>query len=201
MRHTRLLLRVQHPLTVNPPLEIRLRALTQLIILQGHLPYKLKVLLKLLAVLGIVIIELHPRHARVGGGTDTETAHPATINIERAVRKKIQEQAVVGFALVGDVLAEAAEVVDGVEGGRVDDAEGAVGVLAVQALLVAIHHGLPVEAARVAEAAFVREGGEVDPGEQRFDVGEEVVERNRIFGERGEEEPRGCQVVGDFAVV
>lgn len=48
-----------------------------------------------------------------------------------------------------------------VESGWIYDAEAAVGVLAVQTLLVAIDHGFPVEATRVLYRAPVRKAAEV----------------------------------------
>ena len=52
-------------------------------------------------------------------------------------------------------------VEDFVEVGRVFDAEGAMRVLAMETLLVAIHHGFPVEFAWVLQRATVGKTAEI----------------------------------------
>ena len=61
------------------------------------------------------LTEFHPRDTRLVGGTDTEAAHAAVVEIERAVREQVQEEAVVlGSVGIGDVLAEVAVAGDAV---------------------------------------------------------------------------------------
>ena len=59
-----------------------------------------------------------------------------------------------------------AVVVHLVESRRVLDAERPVRVLAVQAFLVSVHHGLPVEVAGVLDRPAMRQAPEVVAGQQ-----------------------------------
>jgi hypothetical protein len=136
----------------------------------SDLPHKTEILLKALdaplsLTIIIIIIKLHPRLTDLLTGTDAETGHAPTVQVQRAHGEEIQKQAVVGFFGVGDVSGVGGVVVDFVEGGWVFDAEGAVGVLAVEAFLVAVDHGFPVEAAGVGDGAAVGEAAEVVVGE------------------------------------
>ena len=160
----RLLARIQHPLRINPSLQIPLRALTQLKVLDRHLPHKAIVLLKSLPLLHIKIIELHPRRARlpVRRGTHPELRHPAPVDIQRAVGEEEQEEPVVRLVRVREVLRPVVVVDDVVAVRRVEGREGGVRVGAVQTFLVAVDHGFPAEVAWVFEGAAVGPRGEVD---------------------------------------
>lgn len=163
-QHATLLCLIQDTLRVNASLQVTLRDNTQIKVLGGHLAHKLEVLLKALdAALAVVVVvvELHAGVADLFAGTDAEAAHAAAVQVDRADGVKVQEQAVVGVGRVGDVPAVGLVVVHLVEGGRVFDAEGPVRVLTVQALLVPVDHGLPVEAPGVFDRAPVREPAEV----------------------------------------
>lgn len=76
-----------------------------------------------------------------------------------------------------------------------------MGVLAVQALLVAVDHGLPVEVALVLQAAAVRAGGEIHTIQLLFETWEEVFEAGRLGGDGGEQEAGGGGVRFEFFAV
>ena len=61
-------------------------------------------------------------------------------------------------------------------------------VLAVEAFLVAVDHGFPVEVARVVYAAAIRACGEVHCGEDGFEAREEFFEGWCEGGDCGEDE-------------
>ena len=79
----------------------------------------------------MVVVELHPRHARLLGRTHAETAHAATIEVQGTDREEEEEKAVVGLCRVGDMARVVAVIVDFVKGGWVEDREGSMCVLAV----------------------------------------------------------------------
>lgn len=56
----------------------------------------------------------------------------------------------------------------------------------MEAFLIPIYHGLPVEATFVADAAAIWKLCEVDLCEERFEVWEEVMEAWRFVGDGGE---------------
>lgn len=87
----------------------------------------------------MVIIKLHPTHSRVRARQSAERRHTTSIHIERADGEKIEEQSIRGLGRVGDVLGECGMVGDGVEGGRVEFGKSRVGILAMEAFLVAIN--------------------------------------------------------------
>lgn len=165
-QNTTLLDLIQDALRIDASLEILLRDLAQLEILERDLPHELVVVLEALdTALSIVeiIVKLHAGLADAVAGTDAEAAHAAAVQVQRAHGEEVQKQAVVGLGRVRDVPAVRAVVVHLVEGRRVLDAEGPVRVLAVQALLVPVHHGLPVEPPGVFDRAPVRQPAEVVP--------------------------------------
>ena len=150
------------------------------------------------------VVELHPRHPGICGGTHAERAHAAGVQVQRARGEEEEEEAVVGAAArgvgrVGDEVARVGGVVaHDVRVRRVQLGEGAVRVLAVQALLVAVDHGLPVEAPRVGEGAPVREAREVvlvQEGDEGWGV--EGCEGGCGGGEGSEEEACFGEVVGE----
>ena len=181
MQHTTLLLLVQHTLRlpsvykltlwdgkttylrVHTTFKVPLRRLTQLKILQRHPPHKRIVLIEpvhpTFAVI-VVVIKLHPRLPGIHR-TDSETAHATTIQVERAYGEKEQKEAVIRLLRVRDMPAVCVVGVHFVEGGWVLDAEGAMGVLAVETLLVAVDHGFPVEATGIFDFFAVGESAEV----------------------------------------
>lgn len=200
-QNTTLLLLIQHPLGVDASLQITLCDLTQLVIFEGHLSHKLEVVFEAfhppsLATVVEVIIKLHPGLSDFVAGTDSETTHAAAVQVQSTDGVKEQKQAVVRLGRVGNVSTVGAVVVHLVEGGRVLDAEAAVGVLAVQALLVPVDHGLPVEAARVLDGATVRETAEVVAGQQVQERRGEPLRKGWCRGvDGGEEEAGWCEVM------
>lgn len=136
---TSFLLRVQNTLAIYAFLQIRLRRLTQLIVLHRDFSHELEVLFKLVAVLLVVVVKLHPRDTWLGSRADTERGHPSVVKIQRADWEEIQEKPVRRLVRVGDMLRVVAVVVYRVECWWIEDRERPVRVLAVQALLITIH--------------------------------------------------------------
>lgn len=83
---------------------------------------------------------------------------------------------------IRDVLAKILVIVYRVEGWWVIQAERWMGVLTVETLLVAIDHCFPIEAAFVLDAASVRQFGEIDRVDERFQLWEKSIERRRFIG-------------------
>jgi hypothetical protein len=189
---------VQNALHIDASLQIALRNLAQLKVLHRHLAHKLEIILKLLPLTLMVVIEFHPRDTGLAGWTHAEAAHASAVEIQCAVGEEVQEQAVVELGRVDDVAAVVAGILDVIEDGGVQDGEGAVCVLAVEALLVAVDHGLPVEGAGVGDAAAMGETREVVAVEQRFEVGEVGVERRCSRGDGGEEKAGWGEVGGEW---
>lgn len=178
---------------VHPAAEVLLGALTQFKVLHGHLAHEVEVRLEPGRVFGefVVVVELHARDLRVRGRTDAEGTHATTVEVEGADGEEEEEEPVVGPRVVvreGEMARVVAVVVHLVARRRVEHREGPVRVLTVQTLLVAVHHGLPVELPRVREAAAVGESGEIIFGEKIDEgSGKENVKRWSGGRQGGEE--------------
>ena len=179
---------LQRTLCVNSFLKIILSPFAKFVILNCDLSNELVVVFELLPGINIIIIEFHPRSARIAGGTNTERRHAPAVHIQGAIREEEQEQAVGGFARVGEVLAPVVMVDDAVEGWRVQLGERGVCVLAMEAFLVAIDHRFPIEFAFVFDAPPVWPLREVDCFQDFFQSGEEFFERGRVIRYRREDE-------------
>jgi hypothetical protein len=146
-------------LTIHPSLQVTLCDLTQLKVLRGNLSHKLIILLKPLSTalpIVKVVVELHSGLANFLTGTHTEARHAASIQVEGADGEEKEEESVIGILGVGDVPGVGVVVVHFIEGGWVFHAEGAMGILAMEAFLIAVDHGLPVEASWVLDGASMR---------------------------------------------
>jgi hypothetical protein len=84
----------------------------------------------------VVIIKFHPRNSRFICGTHAEATHSSSVHIKGTVRQKEQEQSIVRFLRIRDMLREIGVIVDSIESGRIEDAEARVCVLAVQTFLI-----------------------------------------------------------------
>lgn len=62
-------------------------------------------------------------------------------------------------------------------------------ILAVETLLVAIDHRLPVELSFVTNTASMGQLGEVHCSDQRLQIREELVKGRCLVGDRSKEEP------------
>lgn len=79
----------------------------------------------------MLVVKLHPGDTGVLCWTDSERRHSSTVHIQRAVRKEVEKQPVVGFLRVGHVLREILMVVDSVERWWIIYGEGRMRKLAV----------------------------------------------------------------------
>lgn len=62
-------------------------------------------------------------------------------------------------------------------------------------------HGLPVEAAFVANATAVRQSGEVDLAQQLLEIGEELMEAGSFVRDGREQQPSGGYMAAQFFVL
>ena len=136
---------VTRTLRVNAFLKIILSPFAKFVILNCDLSNELVVVFELLPGINIIIIEFHPRSARIAGRTQAERRHAPSVHIQGAIREEEQEQAVGRFLRVCEMLTPVVMVDDAVEGGRVQLGERRVCVLAMEAFLVAIDHRFPIE--------------------------------------------------------
>ena len=117
------LVRIQNPLVVNTLGQIVLRFLAQFKVFHGHLTDKLKILFKLFSRGQVIVVKLHTGYVRVCSGTHAERGHSTPVHVQSTVWEEVEEETVVWFLGVRDVLGEIVLVVHGVECGRVVDGE------------------------------------------------------------------------------
>jgi hypothetical protein len=94
-------------------------------------------------------------------GTDSKRTHASTVEIKGADWIEIEKEAVIGFLWVDNVAGVSVLVVRLVEGRRILDTETAMGVLTMQAFLIAVDHCLPVELAWICKTASVGKFAEI----------------------------------------
>lgn len=88
-----------------------------------------------------------------------------------------------------------------VESWRVVFGKGGVGVLAMQTLLEAVDHRLPVEATFIRDAAAMRELGEINGVRKLFEAGKVFFKAGSVNGEGGENETAWCEMALDAAIL
>lgn len=108
--------RVEDAFGVDTLLQIFLCLFTEFIILHCDLPDKFEVLFKLVTRLFMVVIELHASDARILGWAHTERGHTTAVYIQGTVGEEVEEEAVIRFLWISDVLREVLVIVDRIKG-------------------------------------------------------------------------------------